>query len=86
MVRTGSHLQVVCLAWSARWYLKSLNGGLLVGRGVPLAEQKFFSRVRGFSGAAELIANGGKVKRTRGIGSGDPSTDPYYNTADKYLD
>ena len=55
-------------------------------RAGPLVEQKYFSRVRGFSGVSELLANRRKVKRTRGIGSGDPATDPYYTTGDKYLD
>ena len=45
-------------------------------------------RVGGFSRAAALLSSdSASGRRTRGIGSNDPDTDPYYSgKADRYLD
>mmetsp|Transcript_27302 Transcript_27302/g.51983 ORF Transcript_27302/g.51983 Transcript_27302/m.51983 type:complete len:289 (+) Transcript_27302:32-898(+) len=41
---------------------------------------KFFMQLHGFRRAYQLMRGNAEKKRTRGIGSGDPQTDPYYMT------
>lgn len=53
-----------------------------------LVVPRIFMRVGGFSRAAALLSSeSASGRRTRGIGSNDPDTDPYYSAQqDKYLD